>query len=101
MELAACLADTYAEFVKVVERMWAETPEDRPPFDIILAELDDLFASEMSSGNSNPASQDDGSASTADLDKDKKVEPEKPEELRDGTTSEEEESSENQPEPLD
>ena len=36
-------ADTYPEFVKLVERMWAEDPDDRPPFDIILAEVTDIF----------------------------------------------------------
>ena len=50
------LADTYAEFIEVVERMWAQNPEDRPPFDIILAELADIFDKEISRGNDTPTS---------------------------------------------
>merc|ERR1712124_95581 len=82
--------DTYPDFVKIVERMWAEIPADRPPFDIILAELDELFSSEMTKGNSSPSND----ASATDTNTDAKAEPEV---LRDATTSEDEESSENQP----
>merc|ERR1712032_1742570 len=44
--------DTYPQFVKVVERMWAETPDDRPSFDIILADLNDIFAKEIKNAKS-------------------------------------------------
>ena len=45
------LADTYAEFIEIVERMWAQDPADRPPFDIILPELVDIFDKEINRGN--------------------------------------------------
>ena len=49
--------------------MWAEDPDDRPPFDIILAEVTDIFDPEknrtaLAGATETPKSTDDGEQST-------------------------------------
>merc|ERR1711939_1153368 len=89
----------------VVERMWAENPEDRPPFDIILADLNDIFSTisvkspaSTSPHESAPASlqansNKDGGDSEVEIATPRysTTTTVEPEELRDHTTSEEEE----------
>ena len=101
-----CLADTYPEFVKIVERMWAENPEDRPPFDIILADLNDIVSTTSVKSPASTSPHESAPASLqANSNKDGGGEIEvkidtprysttatvESEELRDDTTSEEEE----------